>query len=543
VRRWRVILILAAGQFIMVLDGTVMNVSISQLVSDLGTSVASIQLAITAYTLVMASFMLTGGKMGDLLGRRRAFVVGLGIYGTGSFITAISPNIGVLLVGWSLIEGLGAVLVVPAILSLTAGSYRGRERSIAYGVLGGVAAAGVAVGPLIGGWVTSNFTWRYVFAAESVLVVLLIVASRAIPDVAREESRPRLDVVGMVLSALGLGLMVLGILASSSWGWVRPRRPPTIGDMALTPFGFSPTGLVILAGVATLTAFLRWEASRVALGRPVLMHPEQLRIPTLRAGLTTLLMQQLVLAGTFFVLPLYLQVVLGFDAFESGVAILPLSAAMLIAALGAARFATTIAPRRLIRAGLGVIAVAEVLLLAVVDPELRSIPFGLSLALLGTGVGLLASQLGNVILSSVDESMSSEAGGLQGTAQNLGASLGTALIGAILLTGLTAGFRSEVIEQTALPGEVRELILERSADGLEFVPAESVERAAMDAGLPPAQVTSVVESYSGAQLEALRSALAAAAIFVLLGFLVTRDLPARPMVGSSKDDADEPTPV
>ncbi len=541
-RRWSVVLILAAGQFVMVLDGTVMNVSISKLVEDLNTSVTSIQLAITAYTLVMAAFMLTGGKLGDILGRRRAFVIGLAIYGTGSFITSIAPNVAVLLLGWSLIEGLGAVLVVPAILALTAGNYTGRDRALAYGVLGGVAAAGVAIGPLIGGWVTTNLSWRYVFAAESVIVVILIVLSRFINDVPRTGDRERLDLGGTFLSAVGLGLVVFGVLRSSSWGWVRPRRPPTIGDTALTPFGFSPTLVVIGIGVGVLAGFVKWERSRAQAGLPVLVHLDLLAIPSLRSGLLTLMVQQLLLAGTFFVLPLYLQVVLGLNAFESGQAILPLSITMFITALVGARLGATISPRRLIRTGLAIMVVAELMLLWVIDPELRSRPFALALAVLGVGVGLLASQLGNVVLSSVDATHSSEAGGLQGTAQNLGASLGTALIGAILLSGLTSGFQTEISDSPDLSPVVRSAALDRATGGLEFVSTDAVESVATEAGVPPSEVAALVDSYSTAQLNALESALAAVALLVLLGFLVTGGLPTRPLMESTDEDQSEVTP-
>ncbi len=180
------ILILGTAQFVMVLDSTVMNVSISQVVADLHTTVSGVQLAITAYTLVMAAFMLTGAKLGDIWGRRRAFSIGLAIYGVGSLTTALSPNLGVLLLGWSGIEGLGAVLVIPAIASLTAANYSGRERALAYGLLGGIAGAGAAAGPLIGGFVTTEFTWRVVFAGETVIVLVLLTFVR--PD--RRPARP-----------------------------------------------------------------------------------------------------------------------------------------------------------------------------------------------------------------------------------------------------------------------------------------------------------------------------------------------------------------
>src|SRR5215208_4258458 len=208
------IVFLAGAQFVMVLDSSVMNVSISQIVADLDTTIQGVQLAITAYTLVMAAFMLAGAKLGDIIGRDKTFAIGLAIYGLGSFTTAISPSLGVLLVGWSLIEGIGAALVLPAIVSLIAVTYSGKQRALAFGIVGGVAGAAIAAGPLIGGWVTTTLTWRYVFAGEVVIVCAILLMRRHLPSSRSAGPRPTLDVVGVIISSLGLGLAVFGILKS-----------------------------------------------------------------------------------------------------------------------------------------------------------------------------------------------------------------------------------------------------------------------------------------------------------------------------------------
>ena len=258
-RKWVPMLILASAQFVMVLDSSVMNVAISEIVDDLDTSIQGVQTAITLYTLVMAAFMLLGAKLGDIFGRNRAFVIGLAIYGVGSLTTALSPNLAVLLVGWSGVEGFGAVLVVPAIAALTAASYQGRDRALAYALLGAVAAVAVAAGPLIGGWVTTEFTWRYVFAGETVVVIGILLLRGQIARAPAPERRPRLDIVGVVLSSAGLGLIVFAILRSSVWGFVQPRTPPSIDGTEITPLGFSPVPFLVLAGLALLAAFVIWE--------------------------------------------------------------------------------------------------------------------------------------------------------------------------------------------------------------------------------------------------------------------------------------------
>ena len=524
--KWLAILILASAQFVMVLDSSVMNVSISQIAADLGTTIQGVQLAITAYTLVMAAFMLVGAKLGDIWGRDRAFAIGLAVYGLGSLITALSPNLAVLLFGWSLVEGLGAVLVVPAIAALIAANYEGKDRALAYGIIGGVAAAAVAAGPLIGGWVTSTFTWRLVFVGEVVIVVVILLFRGRLKPAPRAEHPPKLDLVGATLSASGLALIVLAILQSSSWGWIEPTNPPVINGREITPLGFSPVPFLILAGLGLLAALATWEERRERLGLDALVDLKMLRILPMRAGLTTLGAQQLVLMGTFFVLPVYLQVVLGLDAFETGKKLFPLSVSMLLAALAGPRMAARRSPRRVAQLGLLGLAAGATVMLATVDVELNETAFTVAMVIFGIGAGLLASQLGNVILSSVDQSRSSEAGGLQGTAQNLGASLGTALIGSILLTGLTAGFVERVTENPDLAPEVSQAVTAAvEASGVDIIPVEEAEALLIDAGVPPDQAALVAADYGTAQLDGLRRALGAVAVFALLSLWFTRRLP------------------
>jgi EmrB/QacA subfamily drug resistance transporter len=527
-RRWLPLTILAAAQFVMVLDSSVMNVSISQIVADLDTTVTGVQTAITAYTLVMAAFMLVGAKLGDIWGRDRAFAIGLAVYGLGSLTTALSPSLGVLLIGWSLVEGLGAVLVIPAIAALTAANYEGKDRAFAYGIIGGVAGAAIAVGPVIGGWVTTNFTWRLVFVGEVVVVLVILVVRKQMQPAPQPDHPPKLDFLGAALSAAGLGLIVLGILQSSSWGWLQPIDAPTIGGEEITPLGFSLVPFLIVGGVFLLWSFGMWEQRRERLGRDTLLERTLLRIETLRAGLVTLMSQQLVLMGTFFVLPVYLQVVLGLDAFETGKRLLPMSLTMLIAALAGPKLSARLAPRLVVQIGLAAMVIAALVLVGTIDVELNATAFKLSLALFGVGAGLLMSQLGNVIMSSAPPEKTNEAGGLQGTAQNLGASLGTALIGSILLAGLLTGFQTRITEDPALSPAVRTQIEAATEEGIEIVTTEQANAAAIDAGLSPDEADAVTADYADAQLEALKKAMLGVALLALLSIMFTRRLPSKP---------------
>ncbi|MDA0184511.1 MFS transporter [Solirubrobacter phytolaccae] len=522
--KWLPMLILAAAQFVMVLDSSVMNVAISQIVEDLDTSIQGVQTAITLYTLVMAAFMLLGAKLGDILGRNRAFAIGLAIYGVGSLATALSPNLTVLLLGWSGVEGFGAVLVVPAIAALTAATYEGKDRALAYALLGGIAAIAVAAGPLIGGWVTTQFTWRYVFAAETVVVIAILLLRGRLARAPGAAHRPRLDVVGVLLSSAGLGLIVFAILRSSVWGFVQPRSAPTINGTELTPLGFSVVPFMVLGGLALLWAFGAWEQRRIRAGDDALLDTSLLGIAHLRAGLSTLVGQQLVLMGTFFVIPVYLQVVLGLDAFETGKRLLPLSVAMLVFALLGPRFAARRSSRVVARVGLVAVSLGAAVMLGTLDVTLDDTGFKVALALIGAGAGLLASQLGNVIMSAVAPTQTSEAGGLQGTAQNLGSSLGTAIVGAVLLGSLATGFSERIADNPAVPAAARTALVAEAADGIDILPVASVERA-VAAGLTPSEARAVAADYGEAQLDALRLALGAVALAALLSLWLTRQLP------------------
>ncbi|ELP63632.1 MFS transporter [Streptomyces turgidiscabies] len=536
-KHWRALIVLGAAQFLMVLDTSVMNVSISQLVEDFDTEVTAIQAVITLYALVMAAFMIIGGRFGDILGRRRMFLLGMIVYGVGSALTAVAPTLWVLALGWSVIEGLGAAMVLPAMAALVAESYHGRDRAVAYSVIGGLAGAGIAVGPLLGGWVTTYLTWRLVFAGEVVVVMAVLLCRRVIATPAPTGPRPRLDGVGAVLSAAGLALGVLGVLQSSTWGWVQPRNPP------FTVFGFAPTLFVVGAGVAVLALFSRWERRRDEAGADPLVHLSLLRRPVLRSGLLTLLSQNLILLGLFFTIPLYLQVVQGFDAFETGLRLLPVSATMLVTSLSASSLGRTMGPRRVVRLALLTLTAAIVWLLATIDPVIDDAQFAGAMALLGVGVGLLASQLGNVVQSSVGDEERSEAGGLQFTAQNLGSALGTALIGSILVGALAHAFTTQVADNPRLSEETRQQVGVALQAGIAFVPTDQVRSAAEQAGLPPSEVDAVADSYSSAQLNGLKAAILATGGIALASFLVTPNLPTARKTRSAPAGADAPAGV
>jgi EmrB/QacA subfamily drug resistance transporter len=521
VAKWGVLAVLAVAQFLMVLDQAVMNVAISQLVDDFDTTVTTIQAVIALYALVMAGLMLTGGKLGDLWGRRRAFAIGLVIYGIGSGLTAASWSVPSLMFGWSILEGIGAALVLPALVALVASSYTGADRAVAYGVLGGVAGAGIAVGPILGGWVTTDFTWRLVFVGEVVVALGILAGTRLIREPQREGAGPGLDWVGSVLSASGLAFVVFGVLQASNWGWLQPRSSP------IEPFGFSLTPFVIAAGALLLAAFRAWERHREERGLEPLVHFRLLRIRSLRGGVSMLLAQNLILMGIFFTIPLFLQIVQGLDALETGVRMLPASVGLFLTAIAGSALATRFAARTLVRAGLLVVLAATVMLLATIEPELDNGAFLTAMGVLGVGMGLIVSQLGNVVQSAVGDADRSEAGGLQNTAQQLGSSLGTALLGAIVISGLIVAFTSNIAADPRISSDVSDQVQVKLSAGGSFVTSAEVRAGAEAAGVDPGSVDALVENYEDAQLKSLKTAFLFAAFLVLASLWTTRRLPTQ----------------
>jgi MFS family permease len=522
--KWSVVAILGSAQFVMVLDGTVMNVSISTVVDDLDTTVTAMQAAITFYTLTMASLMLLGAKLGDVWGRRRAFVIGSVIYAIGSLLTALSPNVVILFLGWSIIEGIGAVLVIPAIAALIADNYEGRDRITAFAIIGAVSGAAVAAGPLIGGFMTTYLSWRYVFVGEVLIMIVVVLSSRAVTD-RTPRQQVRIDVWSVLLSAFGLVFVVFGMLQSKTWGWITPLHSPEIGGVPIAPFGISLCAWLILAGSALLAAFIRRQRRLVASGRPPLVDVSLFSITRLRSGLSVLGAQYAITAGLFFMIPVYLQMTLGLDALETGLKIFPLSISLILFSIVGTKLSLFWSPRRIVRWGQVALVLSSVLLLASVDLELKSIAFGIGMFVAGAALGLLASQLGNVNMSSVGESQTSEVGGLQGVFQNLGSSLGTALIGSVLIAALASSFASGVA-LSELPADAKGIVAELTEGGVAIVPAADVDEIAEEAGLDTAQGDELQRVYSESQIASLRTAFFALIVIALVSLLFSRGIPA-----------------
>ncbi|MFE7845616.1 MFS transporter [Microbacterium sp. NPDC057407] len=524
-KRWIVLVLLGVSQFVMVLDSTVMNVSISTVAADLGTDIGGMQAAITFYALTMAAFMLSGGKLGDKWGRSAAFRIGSIVYGIGSLTTALAPNLTVLLFGWSLVEGLGAILVIPAIAALAAINYDGRERVIAFSALGAITGFAAAAGPLIGGLMTTYASWRYVFVGETVIMVLVLIFSGRVKDKPGDRSL-RIDLLSVVLSASGMAILVFAVLQSKTWGWIVPLAPPEIGGVPLAPFGVSPVAYLIVVAILVLAWFVRRQKKLESTGRMPLLKVSMLRIPALRSGLTMFLAQYFAIAALFFVVPVYLQTILGYDALQTGLKILPLSVGLIVFSVVGSRLSTVRSARNIARIGQFTLGLGLFVVFAAVQPELTDLLFALGMFVVGAGFGLLASQLGNVNMSAVSSEDTSEVGGLQGTFQNLGSSFGTAIVGSVFILLMTAGFGSAVSASTTLSEDVKRQVVEATADGAPIISQEQAEQAVLDAGGSQEVATEVAQTYADTQVQSLRQSLFLVFALTLIGIVLARGLPS-----------------
>jgi len=515
-----VLLTLCAGQFLMALDSSVMNVSIATVAKDLDTTITGIQSAIVLYTLVMAMLMVTGGKIGSMIGRKRAFTIGLVIYCAGSFTTAVAPNLPVLLLGWSLLEGIGAALIMPAIVALVAGNFPPGSRPRAYGLVGAAGAIAIAVGPLIGGLATTYASWRWVFAGEVIVGAGIVLLSRRMADTPVEK-RSKLDLLGSVLWALGMGLVVFGVLFSSEWGSIRPR------DDGPSILGLSPVVWLILGGLLILRLFMGHIRRLDAAGAEPLVTPSLFRNRQLNGGLLMFFFQFVVMMGIFFVIPLYLSVALGLSAIDTGIRITPLSITMLLAAAGVPKFFPSASPRRVVELGLAAVVIGIVVLMTALDVDASASIVTVPLLLMGLGFGALASQLGAVTVSAVPDEQSPEVGGLQNTATQFGASIGTALAGAILITSLTSSFLSGIAQNPDVPPEVTSQANVELTNGIPFISDVDLQSALEDAGATPKLTQAVVDENEQARLDGLRSALALLALIAVVALFFTRRISER----------------
>src|ERR1700729_3438309 len=425
------ILPLALAQFIASYAATNMNVAITAIAGDLGTTVSGVQTAITLFTLTMAALMIPGSKLTDIWGRKRCFVLGLAIYAVGGLLAALSQGLPLLVGGYSLLEGVGSALMIPPIYILVTVTFPDvKSRARYFGVVSGAGGRGAAAGPLIGGLVTSAISWRASFGLQVLVVAWIIWLARRITDPARTGPTPQFDLTGAVLSAAGLFFVVLGLLQSRTYGLAKSRQDFTIGSTVVIPKGsISPVWLFVAIAALFLLWFFLYVRSREKKGRDVLLPLRLFRNKVANLGLGTQTIQWLILQGSFFVISVYLQEVWKYNAIETGLVLTPATVGILAVSVAAARLARRHPQRWLIIAGFLVTTVGMVLLLALVRAHSGVWTWIPGLLLFGAGVGVMLTASVNVVQSSFPDSDQADISGLSRSVSNLGSSVGTALVG------------------------------------------------------------------------------------------------------------------
>ncbi len=489
-------ILLAAAMFVLVVDTSFMNVSISAVVHDLHATASGVQSAIALEALVSAAFILIGSKVGDLIGRKKAYVIGLLGYASGALAMVFAQNLTSIIIFWAIIGGLGASLLLPAMQSLVHGNFEGAAQKKAYALVGAAAAIAAAVGPLLGGFITTYLSWRVAFALEDVVILVVLLNIKRVRDVPYTGPRS-VDVVGSVLSVVGMGGIVLGILVWQEGGeWV---------------------GVLIALGLAALATLFWWIGRRKRAGKAALLDPDLFASKIFRYGVSGQMLQQISLGGLMIALPIYLQMVFEYNALEAGLSLAPLSLTMFAVALYAGKHPAKRRAGAIIRIGFGALSVGAIALIPIVPRADSGWWLVAPLVVAGCGLGILVSQLNNYTLAPISGERVSEAAGVNSAGGSFGLSFGLAFAGAIMLATLSATFTSMANASTVLtPPEKTQVATTLNHD------AEVMSNTALTQlleGQPPAVQAEILRINTDARHRALQVALLVPLIAAVLGFL------------------------
>jgi MFS family permease len=524
-KKWGVLSILAASMFIIVIDTTIMNVSISALVVDLNTTVSGVQAAISLYALVMASFMLTGGKLADYVGRKKTFVVGLVLFGIGTTTASFSTSLGMLVIGWSVIEGLGSALMMPNIQTILRSSYSGKDRAFSYGIIGAVGAVGAALGPILGGFLTTYYSWRWAFRLELLIVVLVLSFIHIVKKDSVQRSLKKFDYLGTVLSATGMTLIVLGLLLIQSYGLVVAKQPLQIANFSIAPFGLSVVPFLMGAGVLVLVYLFSWESNRIKSKKDALFNPTIFAQKGFLPGVNTRFVQMAITAGVLFIFPLFLQMTFDYSAMKTGVALLPFSLATLLFAIGGAKFSDKYSAKTLIKVGFILCLIGLCGLTLFVNSNGVGSGVAVSTVFVGAGVGFIASQIVNLVLSTVGDNQIPEASGLNGTMEQLGNSFGVAMVGTVLMVTLVSGFTQDVTNSTTFTPDQKQQLITTLETSAQVVSNSSLEQYLESNNVPSEDINEIITINTSARLTAFKASILFMVFLTLLSLLVTKNLP------------------
>jgi MFS family permease len=518
---------LALAQLINAYDTTAMNVAVSKVVPSLHTTVSGVQSGIVIYSLVMAACMITGSKLGDIWGRRRTFTIGVILYGIGALITAMSFNLGMMVGGWSLLEGIGSALMIPAIFAMIAGIFPpGKDRLKGYAVVGSAAAAGAALGPLLCGFWATAVTWRASFLSEVCVVIVILFLVRRLGKEEPIKDKPKLDVPGAILSALGLALVVLGLVQATAFGWIHARVPLKIGGTTIIKVGgISPVIPFVAAGIIVLVFFAMWQNHMKKAKRLPLLDMSILKGKAAAVGLPTVMILMFMQAGLLFVAPVFLQMSLGLNPLVAGLTILPLTVFLIATSQLTAKLTAKFSPRTLIRVGMLLIPLGIVLVWALLEDKPSALQMIPGLIVVGIGIGFANAPLLNMVQSSVPVSQQSDISGTNRAFSNLGGALGTAVAGAVLMSVLITSFSGLLMQSNVIPPREKAKIQASLAKDATTVSNRQLRQYLSAKAFEPKVANALYDINQKARNKALLSALLAVGILGLVGFLFSIFLP------------------
>lgn len=523
-RKWAPVFVLSLALAIILIDATLLNVSLATLVKDLNTDIQSLQWVITAYTLTIAALTITGGRLGDLFGRKRMFIAGATLFAVGSFIASISNNVSTMIWGESIIEGIGAAMMMPATASLLVSKYRGRDRAIAFGIWGGVAAAATAIGPLLGGFLTTYYSWRWGFRINVVVAAILILGSFIIKEYREANAKPKLDFVGVILSSLGMLSLVYGIIEASTYGWWKAKIIYTAFGQNYDLWGYSITPFAIGLGLIVITLFLLWERRMERLDRTPLVSLHLFSNKQFISSVATTAIFALGQAGLIFSIPVFLQAVRGASAFETGLAMVPMSiTALIIAPLGGF-LSHKIPPKRLVQIGLIAFVIGYIIAYFTLNVNTAAQDLILPFIVIGFGMGTMMASISNITLSAVSTEQAGEASGVNNTMRQVGATLGTAIIGAVMLTAISTNLANGVNSSNVIPSAFKQTVnqtIDQQTSNVEFGGGAHIPKTV------PAVIRSEITVISHKAItDANREALSYAIWFGVVGIISTIWLPS-----------------
>ncbi len=516
--------VMAMGTFVVGLDNTIMNVSIASLVADLNTTVSGVQAAISLNALMMAAFVLMGGKLADIIGMKKTFLVGAVIYVIGSLLGSFSNTILVFILGWCLIQGLGAAMMLPNVNTIIRANIKGNDRGKAYGAIAGINALSTAVGPIIGGFLTTYFSWRWAFRLEVAILLVVLFMSQVIPRDKKIKDGPKLDTMGVAWQASAMMLLVVGVLGISNYGLLIAKQPLMIGSYAFAPFGLSIVPIMWALGILCLVMFARHEKFMEKHSRPTLVDLKLFGIKNFVKGLNVRFLHVFLLAGATFAIPLFLQVTYGLTAFQTGFILLGLTAGLITTAIGGTRHGMKFLPKQKVAWGFGVVMLGLFTMFAymmVGDSPLGLVP---GVFIYGMGLGLVASQIVNLVLSAVEPAQTPEASGVTSTLETLGSSVGTAVVGTVLVIALTSGIVKMVDVSTVFPADVKSEISQSMSTSVDVMATNVV----VDALPADSQYTDeVARIYTKARINAFMITMLFMAFVAFIGYVLARRLPAK----------------